>query len=185
MMGWFAFFTVLVILLVYRFGEKGRADCCASLMSFAEERIRELEKELKSAREAGGSEEVPSVPFYPELAEGARFLHDTRGDLFIGQYKDTDVYAELSEHVSMEMGAKQGLPAGRAGSLLRFRCVDAKRLGVREMLSQDSIHNSIVKPDDDHAKAAAELAQKAGLVRKVTNSGGEERYVLFKPYGED
>jgi len=184
-MGWFAFFTVLVILLVYRSGEKSRADCCASLMSFAEERIRALEKELKSAREAGSSEEVPSVPFYPELAEGARFLHDTRGDLFIGQYEDSDVYARFSEHVSAEEGAKQGLPAGRAGSMLLFRCADAKRLGIRGILSQSPIHNSMVKPDDDHAKAAAELAQKAGLVRKVTNSGGEERYILFEPYGED
>ena len=178
MMGWIAFFVVLLYWIV----ERGRTNFRNEAFKRVCEQRDNLAKRLQLIESKPAAQPEQRSTYFPDLAEGARFLHDVMDEIFIGQYKDADVYAAIWEPVRE---GEQGLPAGQVGSLLRFRAADAKRNGAHEMLSQGIIHEAMTNPEDDYEKAAAELAQKAGLVRKITNSSDEERYILFKPYSKE
>jgi hypothetical protein len=120
--------------------------------------------------------------YFPKLAEGARYPHDIKSDIFLGQFKDSDIYAELWEHV--EGGAKisRGLPSGKCGSLLKFRFSDAKRLGNPQMLTCITIKGALESPEDEYATAGAELAEEAGLINRWKREDGEDGVMLFRPY---
>jgi hypothetical protein len=121
-------------------------------------------------------EAQPMRPFWPPLAEGARFLHDLWSDEFLGQFEDADLYACFTEHV--REGRHKGFEAGRYGSLFRFRCSDRKELATSEMLGR-ALVSQAGKVEDPYLDEAYRLAKERGWILTPEREGWGE--CLFIP----
>jgi len=106
---------------------------------------------------------VPPEPYYPSLAEGARFLHDCKSCVFLGQYEDADLYVCANERLGV--GNEYGAAPGRYGNMFKLRFTNAKRLGSCQILSGMSVERAS-KTDDPYFYAAYQLVKEGGWVLK-------------------
>jgi len=127
----------------------------------------------------GRIEKVIEPPRFPPIAEGARYQHYSFTDVFLGQYKDADLYAHLWEYVPE--GKFKNHASGYYGSSFIFRTSPNTKIDD-ERIPDEGYMSDIKKysfEQDPYTHTAYKYAKEKGLILEPKE--GSNRYeCLFK-----